>query len=232
MSAIDRLHTDYPFYGVERMVAHLPDDFQPVNHKRIRRLMQLMGIQTHYQKPNLSQKGKNSTIYPYLLRGVHIEHPLHVCSMDITYVPMKQGFMYLCAVIDWFSRYTPTWRLSNTLTTQFCIDAVEEFLDTYGCPRVFNTDQGSQFTAHEFIHCLKKKDIRISMDGKGRALDNIYIERFWRTIKYENIYLYAYENGSDLYKGLSQYFDYYNHQRKHQALNYQTPKQVFDRLFI
>lgn len=231
MAAMDKLHTDYPTYGVKRMVVNLPEQFQPTNHKKIRRLMRLMDIEALYQKPNLSKKGKESVIYPYLLRKVPIEHPLHVCSMDITYIPMKNGFMYLCAVVDWFSRFAPTWRLSNTLSTQFCIDAAEEFFDKYGCPRIFNTDQGSQFTSHEFINCLKKRDIRISMDGKGRALDNVFIERLWRTIKYEHIYLYAYDNGIDLYKGLSQYFDYYNYQRKHQSLNYLTPNQVFDTLF-
>lgn len=182
MAAMDKLHTDYPTYGVKRMVVNLPEQFQPTNHKKIRRLMRLMDIEALYQKTNLSQKGKESVIYPYLLRKVPIEHPLHVCSMDITYIPMKNGFMYLCAVVDWFSRFAPTWRLSNTLSTQFCIDAAEEFFD-------------------------------------------------WRTIKYEHIYLYAYDNGIDLYKGLSQYFHYYNYQRKHQSLNYQTPNQVFDTLF-
>lgn len=228
MAAMDRLHTEYPTYGVPRMVVNLPAEFQPVNPKRIRRLMRIMGVEALYPKPNLSKRDKNHEIYPYLLRGVRIEKPLHVCSMDITYVPMKNGFMYLCAVIDWFSRFAPSWRLSNTLSGQFCIDALEEFLDTQGCPSIFNTDQGSQFTALEFIKRIKQRNIQISMDGKGRALDNVFIERLWRTIKQEHLYLYAYENGLDLHKGLSQFMDYYNTQRKHQSLNWKTPKEVFD----
>jgi putative transposase len=229
MAALDKLHTDYPFYGVRRMRVNLDPKFQPVNDKRVRRLMRLMNIQTNYPRPNLSKKNEGHEIYPYLLRGLTVERPMQVWSTDITYVPMAQGFMYLCAVIDWHSRFITSWRLSNSLTIGFCKEALEESLDLFGCPEIFNTDQGSQFTSPKFTQSLTDRNIAVSMDGKGRALDNIFIERFWRTIKYENIYLHAYENGLDLHKGLSQYFDFYCYQRKHQSLNWQTPSVVFNK---
>jgi putative transposase len=227
MNAIDKLHTRHPYYGVERIKVHLPEAFQPVNAKRIRRLMHLMGIQTLYQRPNLSKPDKGHEIYPYLLRGLNIDRPMQVLAMDITYIPMASGFLYLCAVQDWFSRYVTAWRLSNTLSVAFCKEAVEETLDIYGCPEIFNTDQGSQFTSSTFLGLLKKNEIQISMDGRGRALDNVFVERLWRTVKYEHVYLYAYENGLDLFNGLSQFFPYYNAERKHQSLNYQTPEKLF-----
>ncbi|RZM21873.1 MAG: IS3 family transposase [Pedobacter sp.] len=162
-------------------------------------------------------------MYPYLLRGVAIERVNQVWSTDITYVPMASGFLYLCAVIDWYSRFILSWRLSNTLLADFCIDALQEALTKWGKPEIFNTDQGSQFTSHSFINPLIDKEIKISMDGKGRALDNIFIERFWRTIKYEHLYLKAYTDGRELTKGLNEYFRFYNQDRKHQSLGYQTP---------
>ena len=190
--------------------------------------MKIMDIRTIYPQKNLSKRDKEHTIYPYLLRNVPITHNKKVYSTDITYVPMAKGFMYLTAVIDWYSRYVLSWRLSNTLTTDFCIEVVQEAFDKFGKPEIFNTDQGSQYTSNDFIDLLKTNEVKISMDGKGRALDNIFIERFWRTIKREHIYLFAYENGTDLYKGLSQYFDFYNNKRFHQSLNYKTPNQIFN----
>lgn len=229
MATLDRLHTAYPFYGVRRMTINLGIEFQPINDKRVRRLMRLMGIEANYPRLNLSKKNEGHQIYPYLLRGVEIDRPMQVWSTDITYVPMAQGFMYLCAVMDWHSRFITAWRLSNSLTVGFCKEALEESLDLFGCPKIFNTDQGSQFTSPKFTQILKDKKVAISMDGKGRALDNIFIERFWRTIKYENIYIHAYENGLELHKGLSQYFDFYRYERKHQSLGYQTPSVVFNK---
>lgn len=232
MRAIDELHLDYPFYGYRRITADLQDileaDYLPINGKKVRRLMQVMGICAIYPPANLSKRDIAHKIYPYLLRNVPITHSRKVYSTDITYVPMEKGFMYLTAVIDWYSRYILAWRLSNTLTSDFCIEVVEEAFTKFGTPEIFNTDQGSQYTANAFIELLKAHQVKISMDGKGRALDNIFIERFWRTIKREHIYLYAYENGADLYKGLSHYFDFYNNKRKHQSLKYKTPNQIFN----
>lgn len=231
MRAIDEIHLDYPFYGYRRMTvvlnACMDNIYLPINHKKVQRLMQIMDICTIYPKENLSKRNLEHKIYPYLLRNVPITHIKKVYSTDITYVPMAKGFMYLTAVIDWYSRYILSWRLSNTLTTDFCLDVVQEAFDKFGKPEIFNTDQGSQYTSNDFINLLQKYEVNISMDGKGRALDNIFIERFWRTIKREHIYLFAYENGANLYKGLSQYFDFYNNKRFHQALNYKTPNQIF-----
>jgi putative transposase len=197
MRAIDELHLDYPFYGYRRITADLQDilegDYLPINGKKVRRLMQLMGICAIYPKENLSKRNLAHKIYPYLLRHVPITHTRKVYSTDITYVPMAKGFMYLTAVIDWYSRYILAWRLSNTLTVDFCIEAVQEAFTKHGTPEIFNTDQGSQYTAHAFIDLLNTHQVKISMDGRGRALDNIFIERFWRTIKREHIYIYAHE---------------------------------------
>jgi putative transposase len=232
MRAIDELHLDYPFYGYRRITADLQDilaaDYLPINGKKVRRLMQMMGICAIYPKENLSKRNLAHKIYPYLLRHVPITHTRKVYSTDITYVPMAKGFMYLTAVIDWYSRYILAWRLSNTLTVDFCIEAVQEAFTKHGTPEIFNTDQGSQYTAHAFIDLLNTHQVKISMDGRGRALDNIFIERFWRTVKREHIYIYAHESGAELYKGLSQYFDFYNNKRKHQSLEYKTPNQVFN----
>lgn len=232
MRAIDELHLDFPFYGYRRMTVVLNDCldkvYLPINCKKVRRLMKIMDIRTIYPQKNLSKRDKEHTIYPYLLRNVPITHNKKVYSTDITYVPMAKGFMYLTAVIDWHSRYILSWRLSNTLTTDFCIEVVREAFDKFGKPEIFNTDQGSQYTSNAFIDLLQKSEVKISMDGKGRAIDNIFIERFWRTIKREHIYLHAHENGADLYKGLSQYFDFYNNKRFHQSLKYKTPNQIFN----
>ena len=227
MHQIDKLFTARPEMGVRRMQKELTRLDKPVNIKRIRRLMRLMGLEAVGPKPNLSKPVSGHTIYPYLLRGVAIERVNQVWSTDITYVPMANGFLYLCAIIDWRSRFILSWRLSNTLLADFCIDALVEALARWGKPEVFNTDQGSQFTSQLFLKPLIDKAIKISMDSKGRALDNIFIERFWRTIKYEHLYLRAYENGHELHQGLSEYFRFYNQDRKHQSLNYQTPSEWY-----
>ncbi len=223
MLRIDKLFTERPEMGVRRMHQELTTEAEPLNIKRIRRIMCLMGLEAVGPKPNLSKPQPGHTIYPYLLRGVSVERVNQVWSTDITYVPMETGFLYLCAVIDWYSRFILSWRLSNTLLADFCVDALQEALTKWGKPEIFNTDQGSQFTSHSFLNPLIDNDIKISMDSKGRALDNIFIERFWRTIKYEHLYLRAYSNGRELYEGLSNYFRFYNQDRKHQSLGYQTP---------
>ena len=229
MLRVDKLFTDRPEMGVRRMHQELTTVTEPLNIKRIRRLMRLMGLEAVGPKPNLSKPQPGHTIYPYLLRGVSIERVNQVWSTDITYVPMASGFLYLCAVIDWYSRFILSWRLSNTLLADFCVDALQEALTKWGKPEIFNTDQGSQFTSHAFLSPLIDKEIKISMDGKGRALDNIFIERFWRTIKYEHIYLRAYSDGRELQEGLSNYFRFYNQDRKHQSLGYQTPTSWYEK---
>ena len=228
MRAIDKLYTKCPFYGARRLSVNLPTEFQPINVKKMRRLMKLMGIEAIYPKPNLSIPDVQHKIYPYLLRGKKIERVSHVWSTDITYVPMEQGFFYLCAVVDWYSRYILSWEISNTLTTDFCLKAVNNALKSGQKPEVFNTDHGSQFTSNDYTKILIDKGILVSMDGKGRALDNIFIERFWRTIKYEHIYLKEYKDGKSLFDGLLEYIQFYNYERKHQALLYLTPNQVFN----
>lgn len=228
MNAIDKLYTKYPFYGARRLRVNLPVEFQSVNIKKVRRLMKLMGIEAIYPKPNLSIPDLQHKIYPYLLRGIKIERINQVWSTDITYVPMEQGFLYLCAVVDWYSRYILSWEISNTLTTDFCLKAVNDALKNGQKPEIFNTDQGSQFTANDFTKVFIDQEILVSMDGKGRALDNIFIERFWRTIKYEHIYLKEYKDGKSLFEGLLEYIQFYNYERKHQSLLYLTPNQVFN----
>lgn len=228
MRLIDELYTQYPCYGRRRMKVELRKMGLNVSEKRISRLMTLMGIEAVYPKANLSQRHPGHKIYPYLLRGVEITHPGQVWSTDITYVRMANGFAYLTAVIDWFSRYVLSWRLSNTLDSGFCIEALQEAL-TYGCPEVFNTDQGSQFTSERFTTTLENAGIKISMDGRGRALDNVFVERLWRTVKYEHIYLHDYSYMPELNRGLANYFGYYNRQRPHQALAYCCPQEVYNR---
>lgn len=229
MGRIDKAFTARPELGVRRMYHELTTPDNPVNVKRVRRLMRVMGLEAVGPKPNLSKPQPGHTIYPYLLKGLVIERPNHVWSTDITYVPMANGFLFLCAVIDWFSRRILSWRLSNTLLADFCVDALEEALSQWGRPQIFNTDQGSQFTSDDFLNPLISSKIAISMDSKGRALDNIFIERFWRTIKYEHLYLRAYPDGHSLHQGLTEYFRFYNHERKHQSLNYQTPAVWYER---
>lgn len=225
MRLIDRQYTKTPFYGWPRMTAHLRRQGYLVNHKRIQRLMQVLGLQAIYPKPSTSKPAPGHRIYPYLLRGLEITRPNQVWSTDITYIPMARGFMYLTAVIDWYSRYVLSWQLSNTLDGQFCLVALRQALQQ-GTPDIFNTDQGAQFTAHAFINTVLAAGVQVSMDGRGRALDNIFVERLWRSVKYENIYLIDYANGFALHAGLDDYFGFYNVERPHQSLGYRTPKEV------
>lgn len=229
MRLIDEQYIQTPFYGWPRMTAVLRRQGYRVNHKRALgapgRLMQKMGLQALYPKPRTSGAGRGHKIYPYLLRGLEIVKPNHVWSSDITYIPMRHGFMYLVAIMDWFSRYVLTWQLSNTLDSFFCLDALRQALEQ-AQPLIFNTDQGSQFTAQEFTGSLEQAGIRISMDGRGRALDNIFIERLWRSVKYEDIYLKEYATVPELDAGLAAYFRFYNQERPHQKLAYRTPAEV------
>jgi putative transposase len=226
MLAIDKKYLLAPFFGVPKMCHHLRSLNYKVNVKRVRRLMRLMGLQAIYCKPRLSIPDKAHKKYPYLLRGITISRVDQVWSTDITYIPMEKGFMYLIAVIDWHSRYVLSWRLTNSLDGIACIDALKDSLQD-GKPEIFNTDQGVQFTSEKFTSVLDSKDIQISMDGKGRAIDNVFVERLWRTVKYEYVYLHSHSNGKELYEGLKSYFEFYNHQRPHQALNYRTPSEVY-----
>jgi putative transposase len=225
MRLIDEQYMRTPFYGWPRMTACLRRHGYTVNGKRIRRLMQRMGLQAICPKPKTSVSSQYHKVYPYLLRDLAIEKPNQVWSADITYVPMQHGFMYVVAVLDWFSRYMLAWQLSNTLDSSFCLVAVQKAL-SQGTPTIFNTDQGVQFTTSSFTGCLEAAGIRISMDGRGRFLDNIFIERLWRSIKYEDTYLKNYASVSELDVGLEGYFRFYNHQRPHQSLQYRTPAEV------
>ena len=229
MRLIDEQYMRTPFYGYLKMTEYLRQtkEYQ-VNPKRVYRLMKLMGLRAVAPRPRTSQPNTGHKIYPYLLRGVEITRPNQVWSTDITYVPMQQGFMYLAAVLDWYSRYVLSWEISNTLDGDFCLTALERALQ-HGEPEIFNTDQGSQFTANAFTQRLEQAQIKISMDGKGRVFDNIFIERLWRTVKYEDIYLNEYDTGLELVTGLASYFDFYNHERFHQSLDYLTPAQVYGR---
>lgn len=226
MRLIDKAYTKWPFYGRRKMTAWLRRQGYEVNPKRVGRLMKLMGLEAMYPKPKTSQRHPEHKIYPYLLRNVTIERPNQVWSADITYIPMAHGFMYLVAILDWYSRYVLAWRLSNTLERFFCLEALEDALKQ-GQPAIFNSDQGSQFTSLDFTGRLEAAGVRISMDGRGRAFDNIFNERLWRTVKYEHVYLYLYETVPDLYAGFSDYFHFYNHERLHQSLGYCTPAEVY-----
>ena len=226
MNAIDRTYTELPFYGILKMTVAMNEQGFKVNHKKIARLMRLMGIHAIYAEPKLSIPGYNHDIYPYLLTNVSITSANHVWSTDITYVPMLKGFMYCVAVIDWYSRYVLAWNISNTQDADFCLSVLNEALRSE-TPRIFNTDQGSQFTSTTFIQRLQDANISISMDGRGRALDNVFIERLWRSLKYEDLYLHNYSDATALRYGMTKYFEFYNHRRYHQALNYQTPAAVY-----
>lgn len=226
MALIDKEYTRAPFYGYRKMTARLNKQLGcHVNHKRVARLMAKMGLQAIYPRPKTTVSHPQHKKYPYLLRGLEINHPNQVWAADITYVPMPQGFMYLVAIMDWFSRFVLAWRLSNTLDSAFCVDALRQAL-RHGQPEIFNTDQGVQFTAYDFINELQSAAIRISMDGRGRVFDNIFVERLWRTVKYEDIYIKEYATVSALFTGLSDYFDLYNYERPHQSLDYCTPADV------
>lgn len=227
MNIIDEIYTESPFYGRRRITKHLNKVLAiDINVKKVRRLMKVMGIEAIYPKKNLSMPNSQHKKYPYLLSGVDICRVNQVWSTDITYIRLKQGFVYLCAVIDWYSRYVLSWKLSNTMETTFCLEALVDALKL-GKPDIFNTDQGSQFTSHEFTNALLSNEIKISMDGKGRVFDNIFVERLWRSVKYENIYPNSYETYLDTRSGLLKYFNFYNNDRLHQSLNYETPKSVY-----
>jgi putative transposase len=227
MKVIDEQFLDKPFYGISRMTEHLKNMGYMVNIKRIRRLYKLMDIRAIFPAPRTTWVNKKHKKYPYLLRNLNITRPNQVWAADITYIPMKHGFMYLVAIIDLYSRFVVNWGISNSLEADFCIEVLKEAINKHGRPDIFNTDQGVQFTCQEFIEVLENNEIRISMDGKGRALDNIFIERLWRTVKYENVYLHAYTDGLDLYHGLKKYFEFYNYQRVHQGIEYRIPSQLF-----
>lgn len=226
MSLIDEEFTAHPFYGSRKITVQMKSLGHIINRKRIQRLMRLMGLEAIYPKRNLSKANKAHQKYPYLLKNKKIFYPNQVWSTDITYIRLSKGFVYLTSVIDWYSRYVLSWRLSNTLENSFCIDALEEALEI-GKPDIFNTDQGVQYTSERFVNRLKREGIQISMDGKGRALDNIFVERLWRTVKYEDIYINNYENPRELHNGLRKYFKFYNSQRIHQSLGYNTPEKVY-----
>lgn len=225
MRLIDEQYMKTPFWGSRNMTEFLRQRGEEVNRKRIQRLMRKMGLEGLAPGPSTSRPAAGQKVYPYLLRNVVVERPNQVWSSDITYIPLRQGFLYLVAVMDWFSRHVLSWRLSNSLDVEFCVEALDEALG-HGCPEIFNTDQGAQFTSREFTERLLSSSIAISMDGKGRALDNVFIERLWRSVKYEDIYLKGYESGSDCEKGLREYFRFYSHERPHQSLNFRTPWEV------
>lgn len=228
MRLIDEKYTERPFFGVASMTAWLRHDLgYQVNPKRVRRLMRLMGLEAIYPKPNLSRSNPGHKVFPYLLRGVAIVRCNQVWSTDITYIRLYNGFLYLVAIMDWFSRYVLSWELSNTLENSFCIDALEKALARYEAPEIFNSDQGAQFTSSSFTDRLVAREIKVSMDGRGRALDNVFIERLWRSVKYEDVYLSDYASGLETFRGLDRYFKFYNGHRRHQALGYLTPREVY-----
>jgi len=231
MKEIDKIHSDYSFYGFRRIRNELRNRNIKVGKKLVIRLMKLMCIDVTYPKPNTSQPNPDNKIYPYLLRGLKIDKCNQVWEMDITYISMKHGFMYLAAIIDVNSRFVLKWDISNTMEASWCKEIVEKAINTYGSPEIFNTDQGSQFTSNIFTGYLLENNVKVSMDGRGRATDNIYIERLWRSVKQENIYLNAYENGQELYTGLKNYFDFYNNKRGHQSLDYKTPAELYEKKY-
>lgn len=226
MRLIDEQYTRRPFYESRRIAKWLQSKGKEVNRKRVQRLLRVMGLEAVYSKPNLSKAGRGHKVYPYLLRNVSIERVNQVWSADITYVPLPSGFMYLAATIDWFSRYVVSWRLSNTLDGSFCQEMLEEALGR-GRPEVFNTDQGVQFTAEAWTGRLEKAGVSVSMDGRGRCLDNVFVERLWRSVKYEDVYLRGYESVRELERGLQEYFTFYNGERLHQSLGYRPPLEVY-----
>jgi putative transposase len=227
MRQIDRLHLEYPFAGSRMLRDLLKQDGCEVGRKHVATLMKRMGIEALYRKPRTTKPGAGHKVYPYLLRNLAIDRPNQVWAMDITYIPMARGFVYLAAVVDWSTRKVLSWQVSITMDAHFCLEAVEDAMQRYGTPEIMNTDQGSQFTSQAFIGLMKQHDIRISMDGKGAWRDNIFIERLWRTVKYEDVYLRAYETVSAVRAGLSRYFGFYNTRRPHSSLAGQTPDQVY-----
>ena len=228
MRRIDELHLQYPFAGARMLRDLLRHEGHAIGRRQVATLMRRMGITAVYRMPRTSQRHPAHRIYPYLLRQLTITRPNHVWASDITYIPMKRGFLYLCVILDWATRRVLAWRLSNTLTTDFCVEAVREAVSQYGCPEIFNTDQGCQFTSLEFTGLLKDHGIQISMDGKGCWRDNVFVERLWKSLKYEEVYFHAYDTVSAAQQGLERYLTFYNQTRPHQALAGQTPDQVYD----
>jgi putative transposase len=227
MRLIDEQYTATPFFGARRIREKLKEKGWTVTRKRIRRLMRKMGLEAIYPKPKTSKRNVSHTVYPYLLRGLTIDKPDQVWCTDVTYIPMHRGFVYLIAVMDWHSRYVLSWELSNSLDTSFCIDALKTALNL-GKPEIFNTDQGSQFTAEDFLKPLKEAGVKISMDGKGRWMDNVFVERLWRSLKYEEVYLHAYENVKEARLSIGRWINFYNYERPHQALDYKTPYEIYE----
>jgi putative transposase len=227
MALIDRQYLVRPYYGSRRMMAWLATQGHLVNRKRVRRLMRLLGLVAIYQRPNTSKPAAAHKLYPYLLSGLAIERVNQVWCSDVTYIPMAKGFLYLVVVMDWVSRTVLAWRLSNTLSAEFCVEALEEALARYGRPEIFNTDQGSQFTSDDFTGTLKRHGVTISMDGKGRCMDNIFVERLWRSLKYEEVYLNAYATAAEAKAGIGAWLSFYNQERQHQSLGYRTPQQIY-----
>lgn len=223
MRRIDELHLQWPFYGSRKMSQVLGTQDRSVNRKRVQRLMRLMGIESVAPKPGTSKRSPEHPIYPYLLRSLTVFRPNQVWATDITYIPMARGFAYLVAIIDWYSRRVLSWRLSNTMDTSFCTEALEDALSQFPKPDIFNTDQGSQFTAEAFTKVLRGAGITISMDGRGRCIDNVFVERVWRSLKYEEVFIHAYDDIDEARTGIKRYFDFYNLERPHQALGYRTP---------
>ncbi len=227
MRLIDEQFLETPFYGSRQMTRWLRREGYTVGRKRVRRLMRLLGLQAVFQRPRTSQPHREHKIYPYRLRGLEITQPNQVWCADVTYIPLKRGFLYLVAVMDWSSRKVLSWRLSNTLEASFCVEALEEALERYGAPEIFNTDQGSQFTSLDFTSVLQDAGVRISMDGKGRWMDNVFIERLWRSLKYEQVYLAEYTTGSEARAGIGWWMDFYNERRPHSSLDDQTPDEAY-----
>ena len=227
MRQIDEIHLAYPFYGSRKIRNELWAKGYDLGRDRVRRLMRRMGVEALYVKPRLSLAHPEHVKYPYLLRGIEITQANHVWTSDITYIPMAKGFCYLVAIMDWASRMVLAWRLSNTLDSSFCVEALEEAVAKYGSPEIFNTDQGSQFTSEDFTNALRSKNISISMDGKGHWMDNVFIERLWKSVKYEDIYLKAYTSMTEVRKGLAGYFTFYNEKRWHQNFDRKTPAMVY-----
>jgi putative transposase len=227
MRRLDELHLNHPFAGSRMLRDFLKQEGVTVGRRHLVTLMKKMGLEALYQRPNTSRKHPKNPVFPYLLRGLEITRANHVWAMDITYIPMRKGFIYLAAVLDWATRRVLSWHLSNTLTTDFCLDAVEDALDQYGTPEIFNTDQGSQFTSSEFVDLMQRRSIRLSMDGQGRWVDNVFVERLWKSVKYEEVYLHAYDSVAQARAGLERYFRFYNQRRPHSSLDGQTPDSVY-----
>lgn len=228
MDKIDTIYTDCPFYGSRKIAKELTNRLRTaINRKRVQRLMRIMDIEALYQKKNLSVNNLPHPTFPYLLRNLDISRPNQVWGTDITYLKVNGGFLYLTAIIDWYSRFVLAWRLSNTLDNHFCLEAAKEATDTYGIPEITNSDQGVQYTSRDYIDFWQNKNVNISMDGRGRAMDNIFTERLWRSVKYEEVYLNGYQNGNEALERLTKYFDFYNYRRLHQTLGYLTPAQVY-----